>query len=76
MVPKNQGEGNTVAAQRFNAEETRFVKKGGAKNRPSPAQSSDVDAEKAGKAHAKRGDQDRRDAAVMREKSAARKKSS
>lgn len=74
MSPKNQGEGDKEAGRRFNAKETRFVKQGGAKNRPNPLQPGDVAAESTGKARAKRGDQDQRDAAVMREKAAVTKK--
>lgn len=68
MTRKNQGEGDKDSAQRFNEKETQFVKRGGAKNRPEPVQPGDVAAESAGKSRARRGDQDSRDAAVMRDK--------
>ena len=67
MTRKNQGEGDKDSARRFNDKETQFVKRGGAKNRPDPVQPGDLAAESAGKARAKRGDQDSRDAAVMRD---------
>ncbi len=68
MTPKNQGEGDKEAGRRFNEKETQFVKRGGAKNRPDPVQPGDLAAESAGKARARRGDQDSRDAAVMHDK--------
>ncbi len=68
MTRKNQGEGHRDSARRFSENETKFVKWGGAKNRPEPAQPGDIAAESAGKARARRGDQDSRDAAVMRNK--------
>ncbi len=67
MKTRNQGEGDKDAARRFNTNEQRFVKRGGASRKPEPAQPGDAEAAEAGKARAKRGDQDVSDATRMRE---------
>ena len=66
MSSKNQGEGDKQAARRFNEKETKFVARGGAAGKPEPTKPGDRAAEAFGKARAKRGDQDLRDAAKMR----------
>jgi hypothetical protein len=70
---KNQGEGDKQSARRFNKDETKFVKDGGAAGKPEPVKSGDRAAEALGKARAKRGDQDQRDAAKMRDAVASKK---
>jgi hypothetical protein len=70
MKTRNQGEGDKAAAERFNVDEQSFVKRGGAARKPDATQPGDAEAVVAGKARAKRGDQDAIDAATMRDKTA------
>lgn len=68
MASRIQGEGDKQAARRFNANETRFVKRGGANGKPAATQPGDEAAAAAGKSRAKHGEQDAIDAKRLRDK--------
>lgn len=72
MTSKVQGEGDYESARRYNKETREFVEEKQAKGEPmkgSAAEAQDelTPAEKEARKHAKAGDQDQRDAELLRE---------